>query len=217
MPPCPTPPHWLSAGPTTASPPSPSSGSTAFRPPADRQAAGRRHPQCRHRQGPSLRPERPRRAALCAHPGALACAAARPRRRRGALVPRSPRQVHPAPLAPVAAPTAAPEGPGLIDNLVHLAAHICKWPIGDPKKPGLQLLRPAAAKAATRAPHERLGVLPGQLPGAPTVIRSSGARARGPRLKPVPERLAVTPPLSFAMPSPRPRPTRLGLRREPTE
>jgi GcrA cell cycle regulator len=30
---------------------------------------------------------------------------------------------------------AASEGPGLVDDLVNLKPHACKWPIGDPKRP----------------------------------------------------------------------------------
>jgi len=33
-------------------------------------------------------------------------------------------------------PPAAPEGPGLVDDLVNLKPRACKWPIGDPKRPG---------------------------------------------------------------------------------
>jgi GcrA cell cycle regulator len=32
-------------------------------------------------------------------------------------------------------PPATIEGPGLVDNLVHLSIHACRWPIGDPKSP----------------------------------------------------------------------------------
>lgn len=55
--------------------------------------------------------------------------------------PRPPRRAAPFRPAKAVRPDmtvapAAPEGPGLVDNLVHLAAHACKWPIGDPKSPG---------------------------------------------------------------------------------
>ena len=39
---------------------------------------------------------------------------------------------------------AAPEGPGLVTSLAALGAHVCKWPIGDPKADGFTFCgRPA--------------------------------------------------------------------------
>jgi GcrA cell cycle regulator len=83
---------------------------------------------------------------------------AAPRARRLARPVPPPRQVQPAPLAPP--PPAAPEGPGLIDNLVHLAAHIGKWPIGDPKNPDFSFCG-RRSEGRYCATHERLGVRPG--------------------------------------------------------
>ena len=68
---------------------------------------------------------------------AVASAPTRPAR---PSIPRSPRRVT-APRAkaavqltpPPAPPAAPPEGPGLVSSLATLAAHACKWPIGDPK------------------------------------------------------------------------------------
>lgn len=63
-------------------------------------------------------------------------------------------------MAPPPPPLAAVEGPGLVDNLVHLAVHACKWPIGDPKSPGFTFCgrRTEGRYCAT---HEALGVRPG--------------------------------------------------------
>ncbi|WP_293680755.1 GcrA family cell cycle regulator [uncultured Phenylobacterium sp.] len=91
--------------------------------------------------------------------------------------PRPPRRAAPSRLAKAFRPDmavapAAPEGPGLVDNLIHLAAHACKWPIGDPKTPGFsfcgrradgrycaahaaQAVRPGTAWRADRDPIVR--------------------------------------------------------------
>ena len=34
---------------------------------------------------------------------------------------------------PPSRPEAVPEGPGLVSSMTALGAHVCKWPIGDPK------------------------------------------------------------------------------------
>ncbi len=84
-----------------------------------------------------------------AAPSALRAIASRPTRSRPprrAAPSRPARAVRPdMTVAPV-----APEGRGLVDNLVHLAAHACKWPIGDPKEPGVQLLRSARRRSLLR-------------------------------------------------------------------
>ena len=56
---------------------------------------------------------------------------ARPRRPSARAAPRAPQPVRIA----VAAPSSAPEGPGLITDMARLSVHACKWPIGDPKSP----------------------------------------------------------------------------------
>ena len=54
----------------------------------------------------------------------------------------------------------ATEGSGLVDNLVQLGAHACKWPIGDPKSPGFSFCGRRTDGRYCEA-HERLGVRPG--------------------------------------------------------
>jgi GcrA cell cycle regulator len=68
------------------------------------------------------------------------------------------------PSLPSAQPTptlaASPDAPGLIDNLVHLGAHACKWPIGDPKSPSFSFCgRPSDGRYC--GAHARVGVRPG--------------------------------------------------------
>jgi GcrA cell cycle regulator len=106
-----------------------------------------------HRLGLSGRgaPSAPSRAARAAAPHAwrtARAALAAPVRAKG-----------PAP-APRAAPTPAAEGPGLIDNLVHLGVHACKWPIGDPKSPDFSFCG-RRADGRYCATHAQLGVRPG--------------------------------------------------------
>ncbi|MBV9511746.1 MAG: GcrA cell cycle regulator [Caulobacteraceae bacterium] len=73
--------------------------------------------------------------------------------RRTSLVPTR------RPLLP-AVVVAPAEGPGLVDNLVSLDAHRCKWPIGDPKSADFSFCgRPADGRYC--AGHERVGVRPG--------------------------------------------------------
>lgn len=55
--------------------------------------------------------------------------AARPRRAAVRAAPRVMAQARPS----VAAPVAAPEGPGLVTDMARLGSHACKWPMGDPK------------------------------------------------------------------------------------
>ena len=52
------------------------------------------------------------------------------------------------------------ENPGLIDNLVHLAVHACKWPIGDPKSPDFSFCG-RRADGRYCAAHEAAGIRPG--------------------------------------------------------
>jgi GcrA cell cycle regulator len=70
-----------------------------------------------------------------AAPSAPACAARttvpRPPRRTMAPRPRPP--ARPIVLSEPVEPS--PEGPGLVSSMTALGAHICKWPIGDPKAP----------------------------------------------------------------------------------
>lgn len=66
------------------------------------------------------------RGAASAPQGANTRPARQPRIRRAAPA-RTPRPIAPTRTAPIA----APEGPGLIDNLAHLPVHACKWPTGD--------------------------------------------------------------------------------------
>jgi GcrA cell cycle regulator len=80
--------------------------------------------------------------------------APRPARPRARSVP-APR---PVPLAPP--PAAAVEGPGLVDNLIHLAVHACKWPIGDPKAADFTFCG-RRTDGRYCAAHEAVGVRPG--------------------------------------------------------
>ncbi len=79
-----------------------------------------------------------------------------PRPQRSAVTPPSqvppPAHVAPAPLAP--------EGPGLIDNLVNLAAHTCRWPIGDPKSADFSFCG-RRSEGRYCAAHEQISVRPG--------------------------------------------------------
>ena len=89
-------------------------------------------------------------------PRAMAQRPARPRRRQRAVATRrTPAMRHIA-----EPPPAAPEGPGLIDNLVDLGAHVCKWPIGDPKSAGFSFCG-RRAEGRYCAAHEAQGVRAG--------------------------------------------------------
>jgi GcrA cell cycle regulator len=83
------------------------------------------------------------------------------RRERPARLAKPLRSARRSPLAPTpTAASATPEGPGLVDSLVHLTAHACKWPIGDPK--GLDFsFCDRRSDGRYCADHERLGVRPG--------------------------------------------------------
>ena len=117
---------------------------------------GGRQPQRRDRQGPPPGPVRPRGAvdagacrgdfsAETAPPGSNGAGLAR-------AVPASSR-LAPAPLRPA-------EGPGLVDNLVHLPVHACKWPIGDPKAADFTFCG-RRTDGRYCAAHEALGVRAG--------------------------------------------------------
>ena len=56
--------------------------------------------------------------------------------------------------------TPAPEGPGLIGDMALLGAHVCKWPIGDPKSPDFSFCG-RQADGRYCAAHEQTGVRPG--------------------------------------------------------
>jgi GcrA cell cycle regulator len=61
---------------------------------------------------------------------------------------------------PVLAFATAPEGPGLIGDMALLGAHVCKWPIGDPKSPDFSFCG-RQADGRYCAAHEQTGVRPG--------------------------------------------------------
>ena len=89
-------------------------------------------------------------------PRAIAPRPTRPRPLRRAAPSRPARVVRP----DLAVVPATLEGPGLVDNLVHLAAHACKWPIGDPKSPGVSFCG-RRADGRYCAAHAAQGVRPG--------------------------------------------------------
>ena len=63
-------------------------------------------------------------------------------------------------MPPVPAFAPAPEGPGLIGDMALLGAHVCKWPIGDPKSPDFSFCG-RQADGRYCAAHEQTGVRPG--------------------------------------------------------
>ena len=80
---------------------------------------------------------------------------------------RTPRPVRPPPLprarrAVIAAPVESPpEGPGLVTAMTGLGAHVCKWPIGDPKALGFSFCgRPA--EGVYCAGHAQTAYRPGK-------------------------------------------------------
>jgi GcrA cell cycle regulator len=94
-----------------------------------------------------------------------ACAPTRIARIRVPRAPRAPRRVTPPRRAQAAprsatAPMPVPEAPGLIRDLVHLGAHACKWPIGDPKSEGFSFCG-AQADGRYCIGHGRLATRPG--------------------------------------------------------
>jgi GcrA cell cycle regulator len=89
----------------------------------------------------------------------------RPARAPRVCAPSAPRRARTAALRPlrVAPPVACappPEGPGLVDDLVHLGAHACKWPIGDPKRPDFSFCG-RRTDGRYCAAHEAVAVRPG--------------------------------------------------------
>ena len=55
---------------------------------------------------------------------------------------------------------AVPDQPGLIDDLVDLGPHACRWPIGDPKRPGFSFCGRRADRRYCAA-HAARAVRPG--------------------------------------------------------
>jgi GcrA cell cycle regulator len=95
------------------------------------------------------------RAAASAPSRAPRTAAPRPRRPRRIAV-AAPALRRP----PVQTCAPAPEGPGLISDMAQLGAHLCKWPIGDPKSPAFSFCG-RQADGRYCAAHELTGVRPG--------------------------------------------------------
>ena len=77
----------------------------------------------------------------------------RPRQTTGVTTTRPPR-----PLVTVVEP--APDGPGRIARLTDLGAHVCRWPIGDPKDAAFSFCGRRSEGRYCDA-HERLGTRPG--------------------------------------------------------
>lgn len=104
-----------------------------------------------HRLGLSGRaaPSRPSRAARVTAP--------RVRRTERLARPVTPRR--PAYVAATVADLAL-EGPGLVADMAALTAHVCRWPIGDPKADDFSFCGRAAVGRYC-ATHERLGTRAG--------------------------------------------------------
>jgi GcrA cell cycle regulator len=104
-----------------------------------------------HRLGLSGRaaPSRPSRAATARTPTA-------PRPIRAPTPPRPPRPSAGRPVTAVAA-----EEPGLVDCMTALGAHVCKWPIGDPKAEGFTFCG-RHTQGVYCAPHAKLAHRPGK-------------------------------------------------------
>lgn len=99
------------------------------------------------------------RAAASAPSRAQRTATARPNRPRRAAM-AAPAVRKPPVRLPAQECAPAPEGPGLIGDMALLGAHVCKWPIGDPKSPDFSFCgRPADGRYC--AAHEQTGVRPG--------------------------------------------------------
>ena len=58
-------------------------------------------------------------------------------------------------------PTLVTEAPGLVGNLLHLGAHACRWPIGDPKSATFSFCG-AHADGRYCGGHERMATRPGK-------------------------------------------------------
>lgn len=99
--------------------------------------------------------------------------ASQPRRVRTARVARPPRPRSarpkpqpPTPAAPrVVAPVAeVPEGPGLVASVLQLRAHVCRWPIGDPKSADFSFCGHPAQNGGPYCPgHHQRAHQPGKL------------------------------------------------------
>src|ERR1700748_79854 len=84
--------------------------------------------------------------------------ASTPRRWRLTRAARAPPVRRPAFVAVQAPPE--PEGPGLVADMAQLTAHVCRWPIGDPKADDFSFCGRAAIGRYCAA-HERAGTRPG--------------------------------------------------------
>jgi len=82
-----------------------------------------------------------------------------PRVRRAERLARPVTTRRPA-YATVALADPSPEGPGLIADLTGLTAHVCRWPIGDPKADDFSFCGRAAVRRYC-VTHERLGAQAG--------------------------------------------------------
>jgi len=83
-----------------------------------------------------------------------------PRMRRLARTARLARAPVPMSHRPAPPPLPPAEGPGLVDNLVHLPVHACKWPIGDPKSADFSFCG-RRTDGRYCAAHEAIGVRAG--------------------------------------------------------
>jgi GcrA cell cycle regulator len=99
------------------------------------------------------------RAAASAPARAPRTATPRLKRPRRVAVAASPLCKSPVRLS-VRAHVHAPEGPGLVVDMVQLGAHACKWPIGDPKGSDFSFCG-RQADGRYCAAHEQQGVRPG--------------------------------------------------------
>jgi GcrA cell cycle regulator len=77
--------------------------------------------------------------------------------------PKAPRRPPPRPALAAPLDTHAPvEGPGLAMSVVALGAHMCRWPIGDPKAPDFSFCgRRADESGPYCADHDRRAHRPG--------------------------------------------------------
>lgn len=64
---------------------------------------------------------------------------------------------------PPASVVAMPEGPGLAGSLVQLAAHACKWPLGDPKAEDFSFCGPRTEFGPYCAGHQQTAHQPRRL------------------------------------------------------
>jgi GcrA cell cycle regulator len=99
------------------------------------------------------------RAAPSAPTRAARVSAPRPRRVARAARPATSSRQLPVRVGTAPPVVVAPEGPGLVDNLVLLGVHACKWPIGDPKTADFSFCGRQAAGRYCQS-HEQQGVRP---------------------------------------------------------